>query len=131
MRSLVCIFKALADEGRLQVLNLLLSHDLCVGGLARELGMSEPAVSQHLKKLRECGLVTGEKRGYWTHYSVNTDVLLETADALRKLTEIKRLEIGSCSRDSSECHCYCSQSSTDKDILKDFRIINSAESDHD
>jgi len=109
MKSLSILFKALADDGRFRVLNLLLSRDLCVGGLARELSMSEPTVSQHLKKLRECGLVTGEKRGYWTHYSVNIDVLLKTADALKNLAEIKRSDVGGCSRDSSECHCCCSQ----------------------
>ena len=130
MYPLIPIFKALADEGRFRVLNLLLSHDLCVGGLARELGLSEPAVSQYLKKLRECGLVSGEKRGYWTHYSVNTEVLLETATALRGLTEIKRSDLGGCSRNSSDGQC-CSRSGSNNNILKDLRSVNNVEADHE
>jgi DNA-binding transcriptional ArsR family regulator len=59
MISSIHVFKALADETRFKLLTLLLSHDLCVGALARHLGTSEAAVSQHLKQLREAGLVKG------------------------------------------------------------------------
>jgi DNA-binding Lrp family transcriptional regulator len=54
---------------------LLLAHDLCVGALARKVGLSEAAVSQHLKVLRKAGVVKGEKRGYWTHYAVDREAL--------------------------------------------------------
>ena len=63
--------KALADEKRLKILRMLLNSDLCVGALANHLGVSKPAVSQHLQILRKAGLVKGEKRGYWTHYKVD------------------------------------------------------------
>jgi ArsR family transcriptional regulator, arsenate/arsenite/antimonite-responsive transcriptional repressor len=66
----VQILKALADETRFNLLNLLLTHDSCVGALARHLKISEAAVSQHEKYLRKAGLVKGEKWGYWTHYPV-------------------------------------------------------------
>jgi len=81
----VQMLKALADETRFNLLNLLLTHDLCVGALARHLCISEAAVSQHLGKLREAGLVKGEKRGYWTHYSVDRGRLGELADSLTEL----------------------------------------------
>ena len=49
--------KALADDNRLRILQLLLKTDLCVGALAKHLGISEPAVSQHLRILRKAGFV--------------------------------------------------------------------------
>jgi ArsR family transcriptional regulator len=83
------ILKTLADETRFKLVKLLLTHDLCVGGLAKHLGVSEAAVSQHLKSLREAGVVRGEKRGYWTHYSVEKEKLHELADLLGALTRLE------------------------------------------
>ena len=120
MQSSVQVFKALADEGRFAVINLLLSNDLCVGGLARELKISEPAVSQHLKKLRECGLVTGEKRGYWTHYSVNVQKLLDIAQELSAMAAKTRNPEGICSKNSSAGECCCAVKSTSP-LIEDFR----------
>lgn len=85
----VKIFKSLGDENRFQIINLLLESDLCVGALSRILKISKPAVSQHLKILREAGLVRGEKIGYWTHYSVETELLRESARYLDRLSEGK------------------------------------------
>jgi len=79
MNDFVSILKALADESRLRIVNLLLTHDLCVGALASHLDISKAAVSQHLQILRKAGLVKGEKRGYWTHYSVERSVLHDIA----------------------------------------------------
>jgi ArsR family transcriptional regulator len=79
--------KALADEKRLKILRMLLKSDLCVGALANHLGVSKPAVSQHLQILRKAGLVKGEKRGYWTHYMVDRDALARIAAELNELSE--------------------------------------------
>src|SRR4030066_1496880 len=84
----VQILKPLADETRFQLIKLLLTHDFCVGALAQHLRLSEAAVSQHLKLLREAGLVKGEKRGYWTHYMVEKSKLNELAGLLRELTNL-------------------------------------------
>ena len=78
--------KALADEKRLKILRMLLNSDLCVGALANHLGVSKPAVSQHLQILRKAGLVKGEKRGYWTHYMVDRDALAGIAAELSELS---------------------------------------------
>ena len=83
MQQYIKIFKAIADQNRLKLLDLLLTHDLCVGALAGRLGISKPAISQHLQILRRAGLVKGEKRGYWTHYTVERTALLELADAIQ------------------------------------------------
>ncbi len=94
--ELVQIFKTLSDETRFKLVKLLLTHDFCVGALAHHLGISEAAVSQHLKSLREAGLVKGEKRGYWTHYAVEKDKLNELAGLLRELTNLLPCRDGLC-----------------------------------
>ena len=83
--ALIKALKALADERRLEILRKLLNSDLCVGALARHLGVSKPAVSQHLQILRKAGLVLGEKRGYWTHYMVDRHALSRLAAELNRL----------------------------------------------
>ena len=112
------ILKALADETRFKLVNLLLTHDLCVGALARHLKISEAAVSQHLRYLREAGLVRGEKRGYWTHYTVEKERLHELAEQLKGLTELLPCTEGLCIKKDNQtidcnkeegkmCDCKC------------------------
>ena len=55
--ELTTALKALADDNRLLILRLLGRRDYCVRALARQLGISQAAVSQHLKVLRQAGLV--------------------------------------------------------------------------
>ena len=62
-------FKALADPGRLRLLSAAdgqREQESCTCDLTELLGLSQPTVSHHLKKLAEAGLVTGERRGVWT-----------------------------------------------------------------
>jgi ArsR family transcriptional regulator len=84
VNAFVQTLKALADETRFRIIDLLLTHDLCVGALAGRLSISKAAVSQHLQILRKAGLVRGEKRGYWTHYSVNRNVIHDIAEELNQ-----------------------------------------------
>ena len=119
----VQMFKVLSDETRFELLGLLLTHDLCVGALARRLKVSEAAVSQHLKQLREVGLVKGEKRGYWTHYMVERNRLSELAVALMGLTGLPRCLDGACANQPNKqtecrkegtkmCECKCEHPET-------------------
>jgi len=80
LEQYVAILKSLSDDSRFKIINLLLSQDLCVGGLAKRLDISKAAVSQHLQVLRKTGVVTGEKRGYFTHYIVNRDLLKQVGE---------------------------------------------------
>jgi DNA-binding transcriptional ArsR family regulator len=79
-------------------MGLLLTHDLCVGALARRVGVSEATISQHLQTLRKAGLVRGEKRGYWTHYVVQRDALRQVAQMLTRVADKPTCEEGVCSR---------------------------------
>jgi len=80
------VFGALADSTRLKLVKLLQRQRdpdaLCVNALAALLGVTQSAVSQHLRVLRATGLVKGERRGYHIHYFVNQDVL----EKCRRLT---------------------------------------------
>ncbi len=78
------IFKALGDETRLKIVRLLLRGDHCVGGLAKALSITDSAVSQHLKVLKEVNLVEGKKVGYYTHYSVKRESLDLVVNEIKK-----------------------------------------------
>jgi ArsR family transcriptional regulator len=73
------MFAALADPTRLKLVKLLcrqrIPDALCVNALAAILGITQSAVSQHLRVLRGTGLVKGERRGYHIHYFVNLEAL--------------------------------------------------------
>lgn len=84
--ELLEVLKILADETRFKIIQLLNSNDFCVGALARTLGISEAAVSQHIQVLRKGGFLRGEKRGYWTHYVVEKDLLIQVAEELKLLS---------------------------------------------
>jgi ArsR family transcriptional regulator len=65
-------------------------HNYCVRGLANALELTEATISQHLKVLREAGLLVGEKRGYFMHYDVERSVLHELSGEIEALAAIER-----------------------------------------
>ena len=75
----VAVFSALADSTRLKLVRLLCQQQdpdaLCVNALAALLGVTQSAVSQHLRVLKAIGLVKGERRGYHIHYSINLEAV--------------------------------------------------------
>ncbi|MBI9095147.1 MAG: winged helix-turn-helix transcriptional regulator [Sphaerochaeta sp.] len=90
MHSPVEDCKALSDNTRYDIVRLLLKHECCVGCLSRQLGVTISAISQHLKVLREVGLVVSEKRGYYTHYIVDRNRLVEIGESVCSLARIER-----------------------------------------
>lgn len=77
--DLARFFKALGDDTRLRLVALLVRQEpgtaMCVTRLARELNTTVPNVSQHLRILKDLGLVIGERRRYRIHYFLNIDRL--------------------------------------------------------
>ena len=69
------VLRALAAEKRLEIVRLLADRTLCVGALSNRLGISAGAVSQHLRVLRDAGLVKPDRRGYFIHYSLARDAV--------------------------------------------------------
>jgi ArsR family transcriptional regulator, arsenate/arsenite/antimonite-responsive transcriptional repressor len=80
-RATAALFKALADPHRVRIVNLLAAagRPLCVCDFPGELGIGQPTVSHHLKKLLVAGLVDREQRGTWAYYSLNWPALRRLA----------------------------------------------------
>ena len=69
------ICKVLAVDTRVRMLEMLAQRQMCVGALARALGITPAAVSQHLRILRDAGAVVADKQGYFVHYRADPGVL--------------------------------------------------------
>ncbi len=70
MSEAVQLFKALADETRLRILNLVAHQELCVCHIVEALGLGQSKVSRHLGHLRNAGLVNDRREGLWMYYSL-------------------------------------------------------------
>jgi len=76
--DLATVFKALADPTRVRLLQYLAESEsgtACACHLPTALGITQPTLSFHMRKLHEAGLVAREKRGRWVHYTVQPDSL--------------------------------------------------------
>ncbi len=71
------IFKALSDQTRREILNLLKERDLSAGDIAARFQISWPSISHHLSILRDAGLIIQSKNGQNIIYSINTTVIAE------------------------------------------------------
>lgn len=70
------IFKVLSVETRVKIIELLKANGaLGVKEISNRLGITLPAVSQHLKILKQAGLVRSERQGYWIPYSINEEAM--------------------------------------------------------
>ncbi len=84
------LFRALADPARVRIVNLLATRSgpVCACNLIEPLGLSQPTVSHHLKKLVEAGLLEREQKGRWAYFSLRRE-------AARKLAAVAELK-GAC-----------------------------------
>jgi ArsR family transcriptional regulator, arsenate/arsenite/antimonite-responsive transcriptional repressor len=75
------IFRALADPHRVRIVNLLATsaEPVCACDLYEPLGLAQPTVSHHLKKLTEAGLLEREQRGKWAYFSLKRDAVEKLA----------------------------------------------------
>jgi len=69
------LFKALNDETRRQIVELLKEKDLNAGEIAEQFNISKPSISHHLDILKRADLITSEKKGQFVEYSLNTSIL--------------------------------------------------------
>lgn len=85
--ELARIFKCLSVSTRVRIVQLLKGRVMCVGALSRFLEVTPGAVSQHLRILREAGLVVAEKRGYFVHYRLNEKTMAKWRKNIQALLE--------------------------------------------
>lgn len=72
------VFQALASAPRRKILAYLSASDLTAGDIAARFDMSKPSISKHLSVLENAGLITGEKKGQYVHYSLVRENLTNT-----------------------------------------------------
>ncbi len=75
MKEAAELFKLLSVDKRIEIIEYLKKGDMNVNALATNLGVTQSAVSQHLRILKAAGLVKNEREGYWVHYSLNREAL--------------------------------------------------------
>ena len=79
------IFSVIGDARRRQIVEYLATRERSVGELATELGIAQPSVTQHLKAMRDAGLVTSEKRGTSSIYTLVREPLDEVKKWIKSL----------------------------------------------
>ena len=95
------MLKALGEPTRLKIYQALLERKHCVRSLSKKLGISESAISQHMKIMKNANLVYGEKFGYHTHY-------LPLQEAVDFLTEqFQKMQTASLTVDRDMPVCQC------------------------
>lgn len=85
------VFTHLSDTTRVRLLSMLAASDMCVCEMADLLGMSQPAVSHHLRVLRQCDVVRFRKRGQRTMYYISDN---EIGDTVKRLLEVVGCKAG-------------------------------------
>ncbi|MGN0292115.1 MAG: ArsR/SmtB family transcription factor [Lachnospiraceae bacterium] len=84
-KEIATMFKALADENRIQILKLLKEGEKCACHILEEMNVSQPTLSHHMKILCDAGIVTGRKEGKWMHYSISKEAYSKVKESLEEL----------------------------------------------
>lgn len=84
------LLQALGDPTRLRILSILDTACMPVGAIAVAAGLRQPAVSHHLRVLRDRGIVRAERRGTYVYYCAASEALRPAIDAARTLLAARR-----------------------------------------
>lgn len=93
------VFKALCDERRQRILELLHTGEKCACVLIDEMGMPQSSLSYHMKILCDSGIVTSREEGKWTHYQISKEGSEKAIKLLKEITAV--------SERSAECKGCC------------------------
>lgn len=93
-KELARLLKVLSVDSRVKILELLKEGPLCVGALSVRLGITQGAVSQHLRIMRDAGILIDDKDGYYVHYRINKNTLEALRDKVDALLEIGDFKSG-------------------------------------
>ena len=88
------VFKALCDERRQRILELLHSGEKCACVLIDEMGMPQSSLSYYMKILCDSGIVTSREEGKWTHYQISRQGSEKAIELLKEITSVS--EHGDC-----------------------------------
>jgi ArsR family transcriptional regulator len=115
--ELVDIFKALGDENRLRIFNVLIHGELCVCEIESVLGLNQSNVSRHLNKLKSTRLIISRKDAQWIYYSVDPGFAEENANLISYLKD--KFASTDFSADSARLYAYKDSKFTCVDLRKD------------
>lgn len=91
LKKIIKILKALSDESRIRIVALLKERNgLCVCEITEIIGLSQPTISSHLKRLQDAEIITYSKDGYWIKYSLDENMEKEIKQLLHLITQILR-----------------------------------------
>ena len=93
------VFKALCDERRQRILELLHSGEKCACVLIDEMEMPQSSLSYHMKILCDSGIVTSREEGTWTHYQISKQGSEKAIELLKDITAV--------AENNNECHHCC------------------------
>lgn len=88
MENLVTALKAISDETRLRMINLLLQRECCVCEVMQVLNISQTRASRNLSQLRQTGFLQQRKEGLWAYYSIDRSSLNDSLALLLEAIEI-------------------------------------------
>ncbi|MGM9680765.1 MAG: ArsR/SmtB family transcription factor [Eubacteriales bacterium] len=89
-KRVALIFKALGDENRIRILQLLQTGEKCACKLLEELSFTQPTLSHHMKILCDSGVVIGRKESKWTYYSISSEGAECAIRYLKAITALKK-----------------------------------------
>ncbi|MEW6619086.1 MAG: metalloregulator ArsR/SmtB family transcription factor [bacterium] len=92
MKESAELFKLLSVDKRIEIIECLKKNDMNVNALAENLGITQSAVSQHLRVLKAAGFVKDERKGYWIYYTLNRNVLENCRQRLNRICTCGCLE---------------------------------------
>lgn len=119
--DLVQLLKALGDENRVRIINLLKEGELCVGEIEHVLGMTQSNVSRHLIKLSSMKIITSGKKAQWVFYKIDERILKEYP-FVEALINAELNKIEQCKIDLKKLSCY-KQSGMTCENLKECKCI--------
>lgn len=99
------ICKALSDENRIRIIEMLTQSEKCGCDLLEQLHITQPTLSHHMKVLENTGLVSGYKEGKWMHYSINCEMFQTFREYISNISCCDDVRPDRC-RSSA---CCCSQ----------------------
>ena len=79
-------FKALCDENRIRILEMLQTGEKCACKILDELNVTQPTLSHHMKTLCDSGIVESRKEGKWTHYKISNSGRSKAIELLKEIT---------------------------------------------
>lgn len=91
------LFKALSDETRLKIIDMLSCGELCACDILKSFHITQPTLSYHMKILTECGIVNGTRDGAWMHYTLNPETVNNILAYWKFITS---------SKEDCICHTY-------------------------